>query len=50
VGGEQVRLKSSDEMPLYTEAVEKAINESQVSSIGFIRLNVEWRSFESISK
>ena len=50
VGGEQVRLKSSDDMPLYTEQVERAINESQLNSLGFIKLNIEWRSFEGISK
>jgi len=50
VGGEQVKLKSSDEMPLYTEQVEKAINENQLNNLGYIRLNIEWRSFEGISK
>lgn len=50
---EQVRLNSSDELPLYAECVEKAINECQLSvqdsnNVEYIKLNIEWKSFEGI--
>ena len=50
---ETKRLNSSDELPLYTEFVEKALNTNSnviTSSKGHIRLNIEWRSYEDISK
>jgi len=51
---ERVKLNPNDELPLYAECVEKFINKtiriSKVSSSEYIKLNIEWRSFEDISK
>jgi hypothetical protein len=51
---QRARLNPSDELPLYAECVEKAINDSHLNNGGmnleYIKLNIEWRSFEDISK
>ena len=50
----QIRLNPSDELPLYAECVERAINEShfnraQSNNTEYIKLHIEWKSFDGIS-
>ena len=55
---QRVRLNPADELPLYAECVEAALNDSQLagcaeasqSCVEYVKLNIEWRSFEDISK
>lgn len=52
---ERVKLNPNDELPLYAECVEKFISTtikiSKINScVEYIKLNIEWRSFEDISK
>lgn len=54
-----VRLNASDELPLYAECVDKALNESaRLASLDtdsnsapheYIRLNIEWRSHDDLN-
>lgn len=60
------RLNSSDELPLYAECIDNALNENarlaaavvaapdtvttDSSHIEYIRINMEWRSIDDISK
>lgn len=51
---ENQRLSSTDELPLYAECVEKALNNNSTTSKNVaiqehIRLNLEWRSYNDIS-
>ena len=50
---ETKRLDSSNEFPLCTEFVDKSLNLSQnqlKNSNEYIRLNIEWKSYEEISR
>lgn len=45
-------LNAADELPLYAECVEQALNDSQLNSHSneFIKLHIEWKSFDGIAK
>lgn len=53
-----VKLNATDELPLYAECVDKALNESvklgnhdsTTQLVEHIRINIEWRSYDDISK
>jgi hypothetical protein len=51
-----VRLSPSDELPLYAQCVDKALSESsKIASdnkrvLEHVRLNIEWRSYDEITK
>lgn len=51
----QQRLNPGDELPLYAECIDKALNESSKLAqdtnnlVEHIRLNIEWRSYDDIS-
>ncbi len=51
-----IRLNSTDELPLYAQCVDKALGESlkiaaeNKSVLEHIKLNIEWRSYDEITK
>ncbi len=51
-----IRINSTDELPLYAQCVDNALSESLKITVEnkrileHVKLNIEWRSYDDISK